>query len=164
MTSFAHFDTSYLIIIASLCQVCIPPPPLQFPIISSTNQVTWQPLTTSSSVDDLMAGLMATWYPNEPLAPMPDLAVPGDQYGVCGTEGVTVCAPSFDIVRAGEYIYIEVLDNVNSGLVPLANHHEPFCFIIDKVGFKSGNVWLSMHKAKYSSDRPLVATLKHFAQ
>jgi hypothetical protein len=51
---------------------------------------------------------MATWFPNQQLAPRPNLAVNGDQYGVCGEYGASVCAPSFAVLRAGEYVYIQV--------------------------------------------------------
>jgi hypothetical protein len=85
----------------------LPPFSPQYPIINGS-QITWFEIDTATSAANIATGLMATWFPNNQLAPMPDLAVSGDQYGVCGEYGASVCAPSFAVLRAGDYVYIQV--------------------------------------------------------
>jgi hypothetical protein len=83
------------------------PFPPQYPIINGS-QITWFEIDSATSAANIATGVMATWFPNNQLAPMPDLAVSGDQYGVCGEYGASVCAPSFAVLRAGDYVYIQV--------------------------------------------------------
>jgi hypothetical protein len=72
------------------------------------NNLTVVPLTTAATTEDIATALMATWFPNNRLAPRPNLAIYNDKWGSRGSEGASVCAQSFLTERIGDYVYIQV--------------------------------------------------------
>lgn len=79
----------------------------QVPVIVDS-VLSWKPLTTDATPEEIAAALMATWYPNNELTTRPDLAIENDKWGICGKNQTSVCTQNFMTVRIEQHVYIHV--------------------------------------------------------